>query len=649
MYQIKKMRADNVIDFAAEELKKYLRMMMPECGDITICYEPGALTGFRLGLAEDFGMTFDEAEDVSLDDVVHIETDTQGGILAGSNSRSVLFAVYRYLKENGCRFLYPGIDGEYIPVTDIQPISYHHMADHRFRGQCNEGAESQQCMLETIDFYAKLEMNAYMLEFNIPFYYYDDYYSHLYNEKNRPPEPVTRQTVLQWKRQCEVEIAKRGLQFHDMGHGWTAEPFGLDSTDQLKPSEQQIPEETQQYIAMLDGKRELFKGVALNTNLCMSNPGTRTIMANAIADYAQNHQNDTYIHVWLADGSRNHCECEECQKLRPSDYYIMIMNELDEELTRRNLSSRIVFIAYFDTLFAPLQETIHNPERFALLYAPIQRSYTGSVAADKIPETPAYVRNHWGTPISSEENAAFLLDWQKIWGGPCFSYEYHYWIHLYRDPGMMYISRRIYEDILSLKSIGLEGYIEDGSQRPFFPNGFAIYIYAEALLNSSCDYNKVKEDYFRHIYGDCWKEAMECLEKISELFDFAYMEGELSSDKKRGKFYNPAHAEQLKQIKEVTAEERALAHANSSLPVRVQTVSMRLLLRHADYCDMLADIMTAKAMGNDAKAYELWESMCHDFGRFELEIERYYDHALAMHSIKRNLDEHRFQTFTATD
>ena len=27
MYQIKKMRADNVIDFAAEELKKYLRII----------------------------------------------------------------------------------------------------------------------------------------------------------------------------------------------------------------------------------------------------------------------------------------------------------------------------------------------------------------------------------------------------------------------------------------------------------------------------------------------------------------------------------------------------------------------------------------------------------------------------------------------
>ena len=69
MYEIKKVRADHVIDFAAEELKKYLRMMMPSCGDIAIVYEPGAEDGFRLGLLEDFGLDTADVEDPVLDDV----------------------------------------------------------------------------------------------------------------------------------------------------------------------------------------------------------------------------------------------------------------------------------------------------------------------------------------------------------------------------------------------------------------------------------------------------------------------------------------------------------------------------------------------------------------------------------------------------
>ncbi|MBR4288844.1 MAG: DUF4838 domain-containing protein, partial [Clostridia bacterium] len=400
MFSIKKIRADHTIDFAAEELKEYLRMMMPEGGDIAISYDPEAKDGFRLGLLEDFGLTF-EGEDPVLDDVVHIDTDKKGGILAGSNPRSVLFAVYRFLRLNGCRWLYPGVDGEYIPICDVAPTKYHKMADHRFRGHCNEGAESQQCMLETIDFYAKQEINVYMIEFDNPFTYYDSYYSHVHNENNRPPEPVTPENVKQWKRQCEAQIAKRGLMFHDMGHGWTAEPFGISSLEGWKPVKDDsfLTDEQRSFLAEMNGVRGLFRGVPLNTNLCMSNPKVRTMMAEYIANYAEAHQNVDYLHIWLADSANNHCECEECQKLRPSDFYLMMLNELDEILTAKNLDTRLVFIAYFDTLFAPLQEKIKNPKRFSLLYAPITRKYTESIDENSIfPEAKEYVRNHFEKP-----------------------------------------------------------------------------------------------------------------------------------------------------------------------------------------------------------------------------------------------------------
>ena len=633
MLQINKLRADHVIDFAAEELKKYLRMMMPECGDIDIRYAPDAEDGFRLGLAEDFNLIFPEAEDPELDDVVHIETDTQGGILTGSNSRSVLFAVYRFFKENGCRWLFPGIDGEHIPMQDIVPVSYHHMADHRFRGHCNEGAESQQCMLETIDYNTKLEMNVYMIEFTNPYWYYASYYNHDMNEKNRPPEPVSPDQVLQWKRQCEVEIAKRGLQFHDMGHGWTAEPFGISSTAGWASTDETVDESISQYLAMMNGERKPFHGVPLNTNLCMSNPKVRSIMAKAVAEYAENHRNVTYIHVWLADGSNNHCECEECRKLNPSDYYLMIMNEIDEELTARNLDSKIVFIAYVDTMYAPLQEKIRNSKRFALLWAPIQRSYTSSVDASKIKEPPAYIRNNWPRPVSAEESAAFLLDWQKNWKGECFCYEYHFWRHMCYDPGLMSISRRIYEDILSMKTIGINGIVEDGSQRCYFPNAFAMYIYAEALRDRNCDYDKVKADYFTYAYGDCAKEAEEYLQKISDTFDFAYMEGECSEDQKINNHYGASHAARLQKVMDLAESGRALALAHMAMPTRSQTVAMRLLLRHAEYCEKTAQVFIALAEGKNAEALELWENFRHSFGVYEFELERYFDHYQSLRSL----------------
>ena len=639
MLQIKKLRCDHVLDFAAEELKKYLRMMLPEGGDIAISTEPEAKDGFRLGLLEDFGLPF-EGEDKRLDDVIHIDTTEDGGVLAGSNPRSVLFAVYRFLRLHGCRWLYPGVDGEYVPVTELKPQSYHKLADMRFRGHCNEGAESQTCMLETIDLYAKQELNVYMLEFTIPFGYYNTYYSHARNEANRAPELITEEMVLQWKRQCEAEIAKRGLMFHDMGHGWTADPFGMHTGDRRawKNGTRKLTDKERSVVALMNGKRELHRNDPQWTNLCYSQDYVRTTMADAVVDYAEKHQNVDYLHVWLADLSNNHCECENCKKMRPSDWYMMIMNEIDEKLTAKGLDMRIVFIAYVDTLFAPEKVTLKNPERFLLLYAPISRSYSSSIdGSSVIPPAKPYIRNHWDAPVGAEEAFAFVRDWQKTWSGPIVTYEYHFWRHQYHDLGGIELARRIYEDIRGMKELGLQGFIEDGSQRSFFPNGFAIYTYAETLMNTSLTFEEIKEDYFSHIYGADWEKAAAVLESIGKAFDFAFLAGEKSKDYSISKRYNPDMLPSLSRVAELAATERVLANEHLLTPNRPQTVSWRLLLRHAEYAERMAEIMKEKALGHENLAREMGKEFFRDFGKYECEIERYFDHGLATGSIETML------------
>ncbi len=631
MLTIKKVRADHVIDFAAEELKKYLRMMMPECGEIDICYDPTATDGFRLGLLSDFGLP-SEAEDPRLDDIIHIDTTKTGGILAGSNPRSVLFSVYRFLRENGCRWLYPSIDGDYVPMQDIEGVNYHKMADHRFRGFCNEGSEIQYSMLECADYYAKLEMNVYMLEWFIPNGYYNRYYSHLHNDKNRIPETVSDTQVLQWKRQCETEIAKRGLMFHDIGHGWTCRPFGFPDSNSVNNifDLSAYTEEEKQVLALVGGKRDFFHGNPFATNLCMSRPDVRRAMVREVADYAAMHKNIDYLHVWLSDGSYNHCECEECRKMIPSDWYIMLMNEIDEELSSRNLDTRIVFIAYLDTIFAPEVMKLNNPERFALLYAPITRSYTQSITEDTVPvPTEKYVRNNWKRPTDMAATLSILRAWQKVFPGMAFSYEYHFWRHQYLDPGGVAIARRLYDDVRSLKVMGLSGYVEDGSQRSGFPNAFPVYIYAETLMTRDCDFEAVKADYFSHIYGEDYSLAVSLLEKISDAFDFSYMEGECSKDKEISLYYDPNRTEKLAEIPKICKELRALAEEHLIMPTRPETISWRLLTYHSEYCELWCEILMKKAVGEDVEARNLAREFCDKFGVHEVEIERYYDHSLA--------------------
>ena len=140
MFTINKFTSNETVDFAASELKKYLRMMMPNGGDIKITYSPDAKDGFRLGLMQDAGLDVSDAKDPDLDDIVYIETTKDGGMIAGDNPRSVLMAVYEFLRQNGCRWLFPGVDGEYIPMKEIEAVTYRHAASCRYRGHCIEGA-----------------------------------------------------------------------------------------------------------------------------------------------------------------------------------------------------------------------------------------------------------------------------------------------------------------------------------------------------------------------------------------------------------------------------------------------------------------------------------------------------------------------------
>ena len=105
--------------------------------------------------------------------------------------------------------------------------------------------------------------------------------------------------------------------FHDIGHGWTCEPFGLPSSDgKNRIKGMTIPQETLDILALLDGKRELYHANPNLTNICMSNPDVRSKMVEFIANYAEKHENIDYLHVWLADGSKTTANVKTASKKR---------------------------------------------------------------------------------------------------------------------------------------------------------------------------------------------------------------------------------------------------------------------------------------------------------------------------------------------
>ena len=635
MLTINKISSGTVIDFAAEELKKYLRMMNPYENEIDISFNPGATDGFRLGLLADLGIT-ETVENARYDDLLYAECDETGGVIGGINQRSVLLAVYEYLRENGLRWLYPGPDGEYIPIKKPTPVSFMIRPSCRYRGFANTTAASYQTNLEFIDFLPKIGMNTFMVECRVPVFYTDNYYTHKRNSKNRPSERATADTILQWKRGTECEAAKRGLVFHDVGHGFCVDSMGVDSNlSWYSVDESCIPEENRQYLAKINGVRGLFHGVPINTNFCMSNPVARGKVAKYVSDYAVEHKNVDLLHVWLADGCNNHCECDECLKRTPSDWYVETMNDIDAELTRRNIDVKIVFLAYVDTSWAPETARFNNPDRFVFMLAPFSRPYCNSIPKNGInTPIPDFKHNNNPMPKTLEEYLVHYLNWRKLFDGPAFSFDYHFCWCEYNDLSTLKHAKTIHDEVVYYKELGIDGIVEDGDMRGFLPHGIGYYTLARTLLDTSLSAEEIAEDYLSHVYGEAWREFRDLLVELEKIAGYSYLSRCESADPKVSPLYNPSVAEKIeKDLPRVLKKGRSLVEKYFDSTVRVHTVASRLFGHYLDLIEGFLGIIKAKAIADDKEALRLYNEFEESFGKRECEIERYFNQCFFFNSV----------------
>ena len=630
MLSIAKITSDSTVDFAAEELKKYLRMMMPEGGDIAISYAPEAKDGFRLGLMCELGLDTSDAENATLDDIIYIDCDTEGGVIAGSNYRSVLLAVYEYLRQNGCRWLFPGVDGEYIPMQDIKPIKYRHKADSRIRGNCIEGATGQQMLIDFIDFLPKVGLNSFMIQFKNPKSLYDRFYEHSHNTENRPAEPITKDQVAQWSVSLECEIAKRALFLHYCGHGFTTDPFGIDSAmGWSKVDGSLFSDDVMKYFAKTNGERKFFKNQPMNTQLCMTNREARKKVVDYVVDYSKHHSNIDYLHVWLADDYNNHCECEECSKHRPSDLYVVLMNEIDDALTAAGLDTKIVVIVYVDTFWAPIKEKLHEGDRFILMVAPIFRDFTMEYDVNApLPALRPYERNKLKMPESLEESIAYYKEWKNAYQGDRFVFEYHFWKHMHYDLSGKMLARRIYNDVKAYRELGEQGIIECGSQRAFFPNGFAFYTHARALFDASLSLEDIERDYYTTAYGEVSEKISSLLGALSDAVPFDYI-SDVHAVKRPEGYKLPDFPERISKALAVKDELISVIRDNYNSDIRLRTVSIRILEAYCTYLDKLLAVFDNLSRGNVEATNEAMAEFDLTAGKIELEFEGIYDHGQA--------------------
>ncbi len=577
------------VAFAATELAAYLARLTGIAPAVPASAEPPAraAAGLRLGTFADFGADLQPWPAVrrpEWDDAVFIETDGAAGIIAGSNPRSVLLAAYRFLAELGCRWVRPGPDGEYFPLVDLAARAV----------RVIEGACSYEHVRALVDWAPKVGLNAYFIQFREAYTFFERWHNHRLNPLlapepfsvragARPAGPAGRGDRLEGPR-----LSRRRPRLDLRAAGHPRPRLGVPGAER--------------YLAEVGGRRALWGGIPLNTQLCYSTPEVRVLMVEDIVAYARAHPEVDVLHVWLADGWNNHCECAGCRQARPADWYVCLLNELDARLTAAGAALRIAFLIYMDLLWPPETARLRNPDRFILMFAPISRIYSRAfTGAEPVPGAtlPPYERNRLRLLRSVESNVAFLRAWQGLLRGDSFDFDYHLmWDH-YADPGRVAVAEVLHRDIPELARLDLDGLVSCQVQRAFFPTGLAMVVLGRALWSRAPDFPAIAEDFFRTAFGADGPACLAYCAELSRLFDPPYLRGE----KPRG---DPPVAASYARLPATIAAFRPTIRRNLGAADPCHARSWHYLDAHADVCELLAGALRHRVAGDDEAALRAW-------------------------------------------
>ena len=554
------------------------------------------------------------------EDAYSIDVTPAGGTISGSNDRSVLLGVYQYLWLLGCRFPAPGRKHESFPSLykkEQLSASCQKKAALRHRGVCIEGANSLENILDYIDWLPKLGCNSFFLQFQLPYTFMARWYHHEMNPLLKPEE-FTRETASSFTARIEEALQERGLLLHQAGHGWTGDVLGFPCAD-WKAASEPLPPETAPLAACINGKRELFHGVPMNTNLCYSNETVIEKFSDRVVEYCMQHPAISCVHVWLADEFNNICECKACRTQLPTDQYIRILNRIDEKLTGLHLDTKIVFLLYQELLWPPVKEAFRNPDRFLLMFAPISRTFEHSYQLkDTYGPAPAYERNRIILPVGLDENMVFLKSWQNCFHGEGFVYDYPLGRAHYGDFGYIHIAEIIGQDIRKLKQMGLDGYISCQELRVCLPNAFPAYVMGRMLFDADVTFGELKEEYFRAAYGPGWEQVLSYLTKLSSLCSCDYFNGK--EDRK-----DPREAAAMKELIRLAEHAPLPGQEGTDSLTDAQNLFWKYLDYHREYSLRLGKALMKLAGGEELEAQECWRQFQHMICERETEFQECLD------------------------
>jgi hypothetical protein len=587
-------------ELAAKELARCLSAMAGTAVAVERSSGGNRRPGIYLGTGDPPGMnaTLPEVADAKWDDAWIIRSSGDRLFIVGVNPRSTLMACYEYLRRLGAEWLHPGTDGECLPHIEDIPLSGFDIsgkAAHRHRGVCIEGAPAIEHVLDMVEWLPRVGMNAYFLQFQTSSYFWRQWYRHDLNPTWAERRDPSEAECADLDGRVIQAVKERDLLLHRVGHGWTAAALGLP-TNGWDTHNDVIPER-RHLIAEVKGRRDLWGDVPINTELCYSNDEARRLMVDAVIQYAAAHPEVDVLHFWLSDAANNHCGCEACARLDPSDWYAVLLNELSPRLKRTAPQMKLAFLAYLDTLWPPRQTELDLSQgNLVYMFAPISRCYGHNLRHPDCGTHGQLERpplNATVIPEDNLDNEKLLQLWRSSRPADSFAYDYHFMTVWLQDRLSVDLADIIPKDIADYSSHDVSGIVNCCSQRAFYPNGWPFYVMARTLWGEEPN-TDVRRRYFTLAYGANAAVVLEFLDGLRNLS---------GAPVHRSSWWETADDSSVREMLAfLAAQEIRLKPASESAETAAQQRAWELLLHYRQLLEFLWTALQNRLAGREDAA-----------------------------------------------
>jgi len=410
---------------------------------------------------------------------LEIYTSDENIFLIGGDSRGIIYAVYAFLQQLGCRWIAPDYDffegsSRYIP--SLPDLTYHHQGDFvdkpemKYRKFYVEEGKSHNTenLLQLIDWMPKLRYNTLVIPSN-------------YQGSNRVKWD-------NWRERLTPELQKRGIIIEVGGHGY--ENFLNAEMENGK-----LFELHPEWFGMDEnGKRSPDK----HTVFCTSNRDAVDYLLKNVIDYLKFHPEIEVFDFWPPDMDK-WCCCPECSKTTPEQRHFELVNHVAAELKKQLPKVKLECLAYSRYLTPP--ENVKLDPAVLLDFCPITQNFQAQFYDTTSVNNKMYDEN--------------LKKWLEAFKGEISIYSYYRKYKWRSLPNIF--PHYLQNELKYFRNTGIKGisiYSEPGDWFVYGPN---YYIMGNLAQHPDADVDKLMAEYTDLLFGQAANVMAEVYQALEEI------------------------------------------------------------------------------------------------------------------------------------